>query len=167
MCEFLDGLDAADEPVPRDERVAAALGPKMLDLAGEGVVGLDCTTPVEHTRSARERPLGRDPARTGGHGRGRARRRAGPRARTRVRRPLLERSNYKRNLLRLGFEERDFEGGGSARLIDAVIPHGSAEQVAEAAQAWSRSANHVACSWAPLHGPALLDDYRALAKVLL
>src|SRR3954471_12735823 len=35
MREFFDGLDAADAPVPRDERIAAALGPKMLDLAAE------------------------------------------------------------------------------------------------------------------------------------
>jgi probable F420-dependent oxidoreductase len=39
MGEFLDGLDAADPPVPRDERVVAALGPKMLDLAAERSLG--------------------------------------------------------------------------------------------------------------------------------
>jgi probable F420-dependent oxidoreductase len=35
MRAFFDGLDAAEPPVPRDQRVAAALGPKMLDLAAE------------------------------------------------------------------------------------------------------------------------------------
>src|SRR5437764_11568659 len=56
MRAFFDGLDAAPQPVPRDERVAAALGPKMLDLAAERSLGTHpyFTTP-EHTRFARER----------------------------------------------------------------------------------------------------------------
>src|SRR3954449_1301838 len=54
--EFLDGLDAADPPVPRDERIVAALGPKMLDLAAQRSLGAHpYFTPVEHTRFARER----------------------------------------------------------------------------------------------------------------
>ena len=56
MREFFDGLDAAETPVPKDERVAAALGPKMLDLAAERSLG---THPyfiaLEHTLYARER----------------------------------------------------------------------------------------------------------------
>ena len=39
MREFFDGLDAAETPVPKDQRVAAALGPKMLDLAAERSLG--------------------------------------------------------------------------------------------------------------------------------
>ena len=56
MREYLDGLDAASPPVPRDERIVAALGPKMLDLAAERSLGTHpyFTTP-EHTRFARER----------------------------------------------------------------------------------------------------------------
>ena len=56
MRVLLDGLDAAAPPVPGDERVAAALGPKMLDLAAERSLGAHpyFTTP-EHTRFARER----------------------------------------------------------------------------------------------------------------
>ena len=37
--------------------------------------------------------------------------------------------------MRFGFTERDVADGGSDRLIDAVIPHGSAEAVAEAVRA--------------------------------
>ena len=56
MREFFDGLDAAQPPVPRDGRIAAALGPKMLDLAAERSLGTHpYFTPVEHTRFARER----------------------------------------------------------------------------------------------------------------
>src|SRR3954454_12889691 len=60
MGAFFDGLDAAAERVPQDERVAAALGPKMLDLAARRSLGTHTyfITP-EHTRFARER-LGSD-----------------------------------------------------------------------------------------------------------
>src|SRR3954471_14045380 len=56
MREFFDGLDAAETPVPKHERLAAALGPKMLDLAAQRSLGTHpyFTTP-EHTRFARER----------------------------------------------------------------------------------------------------------------
>src|SRR3954471_19679352 len=54
MREFFDGLDAAGGH--KDERCAAALGPKMLDLAAERSLG---THPyfvdAQHTRFARER----------------------------------------------------------------------------------------------------------------
>src|SRR3954463_15824674 len=56
MRPSLDGLDAASEPPPADERCLAALGPKMLDLAASRTAGAHTYfVPVEHTRSARER----------------------------------------------------------------------------------------------------------------
>jgi probable F420-dependent oxidoreductase len=168
MREFLDGLDAAATPVPRDARVLAALGPKMLDLAADRSLGAHTyfVTP-EHTRAARARvgPDGlvapelavildteveaaREAARAYAAG-------------------YLRRRNYTSNLLRLGFGEADIADGGSDRLIDAVIPHGSAEQVAEAVRAHlDAGADHVCLQ--PLgHGPNPVDDYRALARVLL
>ena len=168
MRAFFDGLDARRTPVPRDERIAAALGPKMLDLAAERSLGTHpyFTTP-EHTRFARER-VGPDAvvapelavvvetdveaAR-------------GRRARTPRRTSQL--SNYTSNLLRFGFTEDDIADGGSDRLIDAVIPHGSAEAIADAVQAhFDAGADHVCLQ--PLgHGPAPVEDYRALAAVLL
>jgi probable F420-dependent oxidoreductase len=42
--------------------------------------------------------------------------------------------NYTNNLRRHGFSEQDLNDGGSDRLIDAVIPHGSAEDIAGAAR---------------------------------
>src|SRR4051794_30379362 len=168
MREFFDGLDAADPPVPRDERLAAALGPRMLDLAAERSLG---THPyfvdVQHTRYARER-LGpgvlvapevavvlEEDAET-------ARRHAREYAQT-----YLRLRNYTSNLLRFGYTEDDIAGGGSDRLIDAVIPHGSAEDVAAAVRAHlDVGADHVCVQ--PLgHGPDPVDDYRALAGVLL
>jgi probable F420-dependent oxidoreductase len=167
MRDFFDGLDAAERPVPREERVTAALGPRMLDLAAERSLGAHpYLTPTEHTRYARERvgpgalvapevtvvverdlETGRDRAREfiGGY---------------------LGRSNYRANLLRHGFTERDLAGGGSDRLIDAVVPHGPPERVADAARAHLEAgADHV-CLQPIGHGGVPLDDYRALAAAL-
>jgi probable F420-dependent oxidoreductase len=168
MRAFFDGLDAAERPVPREERLAAALGPKMLDLAAERSLGTHpyFTTP-EHTRFARERTgpdvlvapelavvLERDADR--------AREIARDYAAT-----YLRLGNYTRNLLRFGFTEDDVGGGGSDRLIDAVIPHGSPAEIAEAvALHLEAGADHVCVQ--PLgHGPAPVEDYGALAAELL
>jgi probable F420-dependent oxidoreductase len=168
MREFFDGLDAADTPVPEDERVAAALGPKMLDLAKERSLG---THPyfidVQHTRFARER-LGSDallapevavvveddPETARGHAREYAK-------------LYLGLTNYTNNLLRFGYTEQDIADGGSDRLIDAVIPHGSPEQIADVVRAHlDAGADHVCLQ--PLgHGPEPLEDFRALAAALL
>jgi probable F420-dependent oxidoreductase len=168
MRDYFDGLDGAAEPVPREQRIAAALGPKMLDLAAERSLGTHpYFTPPEHTRFARERigpdaliatelavvlepdaDTARELARTYAEG-------------------YLKRRNYTSNLLRFGFDERDFSGGGSDRLIDAVVPHGPPEAIAEAVQAHiDAGADHV-CLQSLGHGAAPLDDYRALAKALL
>jgi probable F420-dependent oxidoreductase len=76
-------------------------------------------------------------------------------------------SNYTKNLLRFGFTESDVADGGSDRLIDAVVPHGSAQAVAEAVRAHlDAGADHVALQ--PLgHGDTPVGDYEALAKALL
>jgi probable F420-dependent oxidoreductase len=168
MGEFLDGLDTAEPPVPRDERIAAALGPKMLDLAAERSLGAHpYFTTVEHTRFARERVgpdklvavevavvVDPDPESARRSARGYA---AG----------YLGLTNYASNLLRFGFTEQDLADGGSDRVIDAVIPHGSAEAIAEAVHAHLEAgADHV-CLQPVGHGNEQLDDYRALAAALL
>jgi probable F420-dependent oxidoreductase len=71
--------------------------------------------------------------------------------------------NYTSNLLRFGFTEDDLANGGSDRLIDAVIPHGSPEDIRAAVQAHlDAGADHVCLQ--PLgHGPRPSDDFRAMA----
>ena len=55
MRSFFDGLDAAEEPVPRQARCAAALAPRMLELSAERALGAHTYfVPVEHTRATRE-----------------------------------------------------------------------------------------------------------------
>jgi probable F420-dependent oxidoreductase len=168
MRDFFDGLDAAETPVPKDERIAAALGPKMLDLAKERSLG---THPyfidVQHTRFARER-VGPDAvvapevAVVVEEDADVARRIAREYAAS-----YLQLSNYTSNLLRFGYTERDLADGGSDRLIDAVIPHGSPEQIAEAIRAHLEAgADHVCLQ--PLgHGDEPLEDFASLAKALL
>jgi len=69
--------------------------------------------------------------------------------------------------MRLGFAEEDLAEGGSDRLIDAVIPHGSAEEVGDAVRAHlAAGASHVCLQ--PLgHGPHPIEDYHALSCVLI
>jgi probable F420-dependent oxidoreductase len=76
-------------------------------------------------------------------------------------------SNYASNLVRFGFTEDDLADGGSDRLIDAVIPHGSAGEVADGVRAHLEAgADHVCIQ--PLgHGDHPSADYRALAAELI
>jgi probable F420-dependent oxidoreductase len=163
MRAFLDGLD----DMPRDERIVAALRPKMLALAAErSLGGFPYFVPVEHTRFARER-IGSDAVLAtevavvvepdAGTARAIAREYAAS---------YLSLSNYAGNLRDLDYGESEFAGGGSDRLIDAVVPHGSAEAIAEAVRAHlDAGADHVCLQ--PLgHGPHPADDYRALAAAL-
>ena len=52
--------------------------------------------------------------------------------------------NYTRNLLDFGFAEPDIADGGSDRLIDAVVPQGTADEIAARAREHLRAgADHV------------------------
>jgi probable F420-dependent oxidoreductase len=42
--------------------------------------------------------------------------------------------NYTNNLLRLGYSDADFEGGGSDRLVDALIAWGDEDAIAARVQ---------------------------------
>ena len=167
MRTFLDGLDNAQRPVPVDARCLAALGPKMLDLSRERSLG---THPyfvsVDHTRFARERVgpgklvapemacvLDTDVERA----------RATAREYAKV---YLGLSNYTNNLLRFGFTESDIADEGSDRLIDAVIPHGSAEEIAAAAREHlDAGADHVCLQTVGVRGVPV-EQWTALADAL-
>jgi hypothetical protein len=74
--------------------------------------------------------------------------------------------NYTQNLLTCGFTDADISDGGSDRLIDAVIPQGSAEQVAEVARAHLEAgADHVCLQ--PLGEQGIpRESWAALANAL-
>jgi probable F420-dependent oxidoreductase len=144
MQGFLSALDAAVTPVPRGRRCLAALGSKMLELSAERSLGAHpYFVPVEHTRAARQR-LGEGPllapelacALDRGES-GRAKARAYVQTYLRLR-------NYTQNLLHFGFGPRDIAGGGSDRLIEAVVPQGDADGIADRARAHlAAGADHV------------------------
>jgi probable F420-dependent oxidoreductase len=78
--------------------------------------------------------------------------------------------NYTNNLRRFGWTDEDFADGGSDRLVDALIPWGTAEQVAAGIEKhFQAGADEVAIQ--VLNGgdattfPA--EAFRALAAVLI
>ncbi|WP_410568071.1 LLM class F420-dependent oxidoreductase [Amycolatopsis sp. cmx-4-61] len=168
VVDYLDRLDAAG--VPAEARILAALGDRMLKLAAERTAGAHpYLVPVAHTRHARA-VLGAgkllapeqkvvvddDPvaARTIG--------------RPYVQTPYLGLRNYVTNLLRHGYTEADVAGGGSDRLIDDLVRHGTPEAIAEGLQSHvDAGADHVAVQVLGPSPEAELANQRRLAEVLL
>ena len=169
MGAFLDGLDGADPPLAADDRVLAALGPKMLELARTRTAGAHpyLVTP-EHSRIARE-ALGPDAVVATEQG---VVLETDPeRARTIARLHLatyLALPNYANNWLRLGFSEDDVAEGGSDRLVDALVAWGSEDTIAERVQEHrDAGASHV-CVQVLTEDPRgfPLEQWRALAPAL-
>ncbi len=155
MVEYLDRLESAPWWGPELEGeppvVLAALGPMLLKLAGERTQGAHpFFAPPENTARSRkilgEGPwlcpeqkllLETDPDKA------RARARlsmAGP----------LSMPNYRRNLMRAGFEEQELDNGGSDRVIDAVVAWGDEEALIQRVQEhWDAGASHVCIQ--PMH----------------
>ncbi|MFJ1767226.1 TIGR03620 family F420-dependent LLM class oxidoreductase [Amycolatopsis sp. NPDC088138] len=130
LASYVDTLTAAG--VPADRVVLAALGPKMLRLAGDRTAGtVPCMITPEHTRRARA-ALGAGKLVLPGHfalletdpGRARAIARSAPPG------TALQVTNYATNLRRLGFTDDDFADHGSDRLIDALVLHGGPAAIA-------------------------------------
>jgi probable F420-dependent oxidoreductase len=152
---YLDAMDKAlyravgsDTDVPV---VLAALRPKMLALAAERAQGAHpYLVPPEHTARARailgpgpilapeqKVLLCTEPAKA----------RAVARAAIRIYTGL---PNYQNNLKWLGFEDADFAGGGSDRLVDAVVAWGDERALRARIQAhFDAGADHVCIQ--PLH----------------
>lgn len=166
MLAYLDALDSAPTPVPPQQRVLAALGPRMLAIARDRSAGAHpyLTTP-DHTRRARD-ILGAGPilapeqAVVLGTDAAEARRIA----REHLAR-YLQAPNYVNNWLRLGFTAGDVEHGGSDRLVDALVAWGSVDAVRERIEEHFRAgASHV-CIQVLTAEPATLPrrQWRALA----
>ena len=176
MTNYLDELDALPhQGVPPEDRMLAALGPKMLALAASRTRGTHTylVTP-EHTAKVRAE-LGAGPLIAAEQG---VVLETDPaRARDIARQNLagyLMLSNYTNNFLRLGFTEDDVAGGGSDRLIDALIVWGDEETIAARVKAHhDAGAEHVCVQvlnptgdgggW----GGSSLEQWRRLAPALL
>ena len=159
MRDYLDHMASApymavapSEPPPI---VLGALHPKMLELAAEKTQGAHpYLVPPEHTAFARKQ-LGKE-------------RWLCPEqkvlletdatnARAVARQAIamyLTLPNYCRNLLRLGFGDKDLAAGGSDRLVDAVVAWGDEKRIAERVRAHhDAGADHVCIQ--PLHPQGL------------
>lgn len=166
MTSYLDELDEAQ--VPQRTRVLAALGPKMIKLAGERGAGIHpyFTTPA-HTRGARE-ILG-----------------AGPllvpeqkvviepdlaKARELGRKTVnfyLGLPNYVNNFRREGFTDADFANGGSDRLVDTLVGLGTVEAAVRPVLAHLEAgADQVAIQVLGAEGDALVGQLAQLAEQL-
>ncbi|ART71886.1 LLM class F420-dependent oxidoreductase [Mycobacterium dioxanotrophicus] len=148
LVEYLDALD--EQGVPKERRVVAALGPKVLKLAADRSAGAHpyLTTP-EHTAQAREligpgvflAPEHKVVLTDGSEQQGEAARAVGRETVD----FYLNLSNYLNNWRRLGFSEDDIAKPGSNRLIDAVVAHGTPDDVAaRLRQHLDAGADHVA-----------------------
>ena len=167
IVDYLDVLDA--EGVPVEDRVLAALGPKVLALAAERSAGAHpyLTTPA-HTRSARE-VLGDGPLLAPEQKAVLSTDPAGARAlgRPAVDRPYLHLRNYRANLRRLGYTDADMADGGSDALIDGLVVRGDAAAVAAGLTAHlDAGADHVCVQLLTAPGADPLPDLRALAEAL-
>jgi len=132
MVGFLQELDGAVPSVPADRRVLAALGRKMLHVAAEHSLGAHpYFVPIEHTVFARE-VLGTGPLLAPEVAVVLDNQPSTARESARAYMSLyLTLPNYVNNLRRLGYSEDDVTGGGSDRLVDAIVPWGSTASVAD------------------------------------
>jgi probable F420-dependent oxidoreductase len=170
MAAYLDGLDAAATPLAVADRMLAALGPKMLELARTRTAGTHpyLVTP-ELTAMARAGigpdglvasevgvVLETDPSK--------AREIARLHLQT-----YLALPNYANNWKRHGFTDDDIANGGSDRLVDALIGWGDEAAIAARVQQHrDAGADHV-CVQVLTSDPRALpvDEWRTLAPVLL
>jgi probable F420-dependent oxidoreductase len=167
ITRYIDVLLGAG--VPATSLVLAALGPRMLRLAAERTAGAHpyLVTPG-YTRQAR-RILGAAPLLAPEQ---KAVLEANPEraralGRERVRTPYLGLVNYTSNLRRLGWSDADLSDGGSDALIDALVAHGSAAQVAaRLTEHLEAGADHVCVQLLTPPGAEPLDGYRQLARAL-
>ncbi|HEY7051381.1 MAG TPA: LLM class F420-dependent oxidoreductase [Mycobacterium sp.] len=143
LTEYLDKLD--EYGVPKNRRVVAALGPRVLELSAQRAAGAHpyLTTP-EHTRRARELigssaflapehkvilTTDADKARAVGR---------------KALAVYLNLTNYVSNFKRLGFTDDDVRAPGSDTLVDALVAYGTRDEIANRlGEHIEAGANHV------------------------
>jgi probable F420-dependent oxidoreductase len=170
VTEFLDELDAADPPVPVGDRMIAALGPRMLDLARRRSAGshLYLVTP-ELTAAGRQ---GLDPGQLLAVEQGVVLESDPATARTLARQHVatyLELPNYTNNWKRAGFTDDDLTDGGSDRLVDALYAWGDEAAIARRVdELRAAGADHVCIQVVgPDRDTLPMGEWRLLAPALV
>jgi probable F420-dependent oxidoreductase len=165
MVSFLDELgQGTDDDLP--PVVLAALGPKMLALAGERTAGAHpYFTTAEHTARARS-ILGAGPLLVPEIAGSLAAGAAGAAAVRRFARRYLQLPNYVNNLLASGFTADDIAEGGSDALLAAVTPHGTERFVAGIRSHLAAGADHVVIQPLAEDGGFALADLETLAAAV-
>jgi probable F420-dependent oxidoreductase len=166
LVAYLDELDAAN--VSPQDRAVAALGPKVLALAGQRSAGAHpyLVTP-EHTAQARE-ILGDGPLLAPEQ---KVILETDPDKARAIARATLELylglPNYTNNWLRLGYTEDDLADGGSDRLVDGLVAWGDVDTVlTRISQHHQAGADHV-CIQVLTDEPGLpRKHFRILADAL-
>ncbi|MET8538613.1 TIGR03620 family F420-dependent LLM class oxidoreductase [Streptomyces sp. NPDC005065] len=167
MSAYLDRLDHAPTPLPAGERVLAALGPKLLELAARRTAGAHTFLVTPESTAATRRTLGPaatlapyqavvldpDPANARATARG-------------FLGPFIGMAHYARSLLRQGFTEADLADGGSDRLIDSVVAWGDTEAIGTRVRAQhDAGADHVALHVITAGGGFPRAQWRELAPL--
>ena len=164
MRSYLEAMGSAFYAGPQPEQqgllVLAALREKMLGLAGSAADGAHpyFVTP-EHTARARdimgpEAFLAPEQKVLFIEDATEARRVARQAMAT-----YLALPNYRNNLLTLGFEESDFEDGGSDRLVDAIVAWGDESTIVQRVEEhWANGADHVAIQMLMPSGEMGVDE---------
>ena len=174
MAAYLDAMDHAFtiSPAPAEEppRVLAALGPKMLALAASRAWGAHTYfVPVEHTPVAREQ-MGEGPMLLVEQSAVLCTDPEVARATARKHMSIyLTLPNYVNNLRRLGWDDDDLGGGGSDKLVDAIVAWGDEEAIAaRVAEHHAAGADHVCVQVFEENVAALpRAAFRTLAPALL
>ena len=168
MTRYLDDLDRIRPTVPTASRLLAALGPKMIELARSRTAGTHpyLVTP-DQTAVIRGHigpgalvaveqgvVLDSDPSSA----------RATARAALAM---YLALPNYVNSWKRAGFTDDDVADGGSDRLIDALVAHGSPEDVASRLRGHlDAGADHVCLQVLGPAGAPPRGEWRVLASAL-
>lgn len=162
---YLQALTA----VPRDRRIVAALGPKMLDLAAAQSLGTHPYLVTPEITAGIRKHLGAGPVVAVEQG---VVLESDPAVARAIARGHLEGylglPNYVNNWLRNGYTEQDVADGGSDRLVDDLVVWGDAATVATRIHAhYDAGADHVCVQVLGGDEPLPRSQWRAIAAEVL
>jgi probable F420-dependent oxidoreductase len=173
MASYLEEMDAAAADAPATSvpvpRVLAALRPKMLELARDQADGAHpYFVPPEHIPYARQ-VLGPDKLLIPEQAVVLS---SDPSEARRVARAHMEwylrQANYVSNLKHLGYGDDDLAGGGSDRLVDAIVAWGDEAAIAQRVlQVREGGADHVLLQPLAEDASGVLSQLQALAPAVL